>query len=124
MKFTQEQLTKAKSAKSVEELLALAKENGVELSEEEAKKYYAEWHREGELSDEELQNVSGGGCQPNIVVDPWVHSCTNYVNIFGDTYYSLRDKGRFDSVTCSSCIYKKDDFDENGKVRFYCNDYS
>ena len=60
MNLTQEQLTKAKSAKSVEELLALAKENGVELTEDEAKKYFAEWHREGELSDDELQNVSGG----------------------------------------------------------------
>ena len=60
MSFTNEQILKAKAAKSVEELLALAKENGVELTEDEAKKYFAEWHREGELSDEELQNVSGG----------------------------------------------------------------
>ena len=60
MSFTNEQILKAKAAKSVEELLALAKENGVELSEDEAKKYFAEWHDEGELSDEELQNVSGG----------------------------------------------------------------
>ena len=35
MNFTPEQLTKAKAAKSVEELLALAKENGTELTEEE-----------------------------------------------------------------------------------------
>ena len=60
MKFTPEQLTKAKAAKSAEELIALAKENGIELTEEEAKKYYAEWHKEGELADDELDNVSGG----------------------------------------------------------------
>ena len=60
MNFTPEQLAKAKAAKSAEELLALAKENGVELTEEEAKKYFAEWHKEGELSDNELDNVSGG----------------------------------------------------------------
>ena len=60
MEFTQEQITKAKAAKSVEELLAIAKENGMELTEEEAAKYFAEWHKEGELSDEELNNVSGG----------------------------------------------------------------
>ena len=65
MSFTNEQILKAKAAKSVEELLALAKENGVELSEEEAKKYFAEWHREGELSDEELQNISGGCGTPD-----------------------------------------------------------
>ena len=60
MNFTNEQLTKAKAAKSAEELLALAKENGIEMTEEEAKKYFAELHKEGELADEELSNVSGG----------------------------------------------------------------
>ena len=57
MNFTPEQFAKAKS---VEELIALAKENGLELAEEEAKKYFAELHKEGELSDDELNNVSGG----------------------------------------------------------------
>ena len=60
MKFTPEQLAKAKQAKSVEELLALAKENGMELTEEEAKNYFAELNKEGEIADEELDNVSGG----------------------------------------------------------------
>ena len=40
MEFTPEQLTKATAAKSAEELIALAKENGMELSEEEAKNYF------------------------------------------------------------------------------------
>ena len=40
MKFTPEHLEKAKQAKSAEELIALAKENGMELSEEEAKNYF------------------------------------------------------------------------------------
>ena len=62
MEFTQEQLAKAKAAKSAEELLALAKENGMELTEEEAKNYFEQWHKEGELADEELDNVSGGSC--------------------------------------------------------------
>ena len=35
MKLTPEQLTKAKAAKSAEELLALAKENGIEMTEDE-----------------------------------------------------------------------------------------
>ena len=60
MKFTNEQLTKAKQTKSVEELIALAKENGMELTEEEAAKYFAELYKEGELADEELDNVAGG----------------------------------------------------------------
>ena len=60
MNFTPEQIVKAKAAKSAEELIALAKENGLELTEEEAKNYFEQWHKEGELSDDELDNVSGG----------------------------------------------------------------
>ena len=70
MKFTKEQIEKAKAAKSVEELLALAKENGMELTEEEAAKYFTEWHKEGELSDEELDNVAGGTCYSSGVKGP------------------------------------------------------
>ena len=38
-KFTPELIEKAKSAKTSEELMALAKENGMELTEESAKAY-------------------------------------------------------------------------------------
>ena len=60
MKFTDERLEKAKTAKSAEELLAMAKAEKVELTEEEAVKAFAELNKTGELSDEELDNVSGG----------------------------------------------------------------
>lgn len=60
MEFTKEQLAKAKAAKSAEELIALAKENGLELTEEEAAKYIAKLNKDGELVDEELDNVVGG----------------------------------------------------------------
>ncbi len=60
--FTPELIEKAKQAKSHEELIALAKENGIELSEDKAKEYFERLNRSGELSDEELDNVSGGGC--------------------------------------------------------------
>ena len=39
-----------------------AKENGMELTFEEAEECFARLHKSGELSDEELDNVSGGGC--------------------------------------------------------------
>lgn len=58
--FTPENMAKAKQAKSAEELLALAKESGIELSEETAKMYFDEMNKTGELSDDELDNVSGG----------------------------------------------------------------
>ena len=62
-KFTPELIEKAKSAKSPEELFALAKENGVELTEESAKAYFEQLNpKTGELADDELNNVAGGGC--------------------------------------------------------------
>lgn len=61
--FTNKQIKQAKQAKSAEELLALAKENGVEMTKEEAMQYFAKLTpTSGELSDEELDHVAGGGC--------------------------------------------------------------
>jgi hypothetical protein len=60
--YTAELIEKAKAAKSAEELLALAKENNVELTEQEAKTYFEQLSANGALSDEELDLVSGGGC--------------------------------------------------------------
>lgn len=82
MNFTNEQLTEAKAAKSAKELLALAKENGIELTEEEAAKYFAEFHKEGELSDDELDNVSGGCGEseeaPPVQPEPLFHAGERY----------------------------------------------
>ncbi|MDE5883551.1 MAG: Nif11-like leader peptide family RiPP precursor [Oscillospiraceae bacterium] len=64
--FTPELIKKARQAKSSEELLALAKENGIVLSEDEAKEYFEQFNKTGELSDDELDNVSGGGCQTKV----------------------------------------------------------
>ena len=60
MNVSKELLKKAKTAKSAEELLELAKAENIELTEEQAKEYFATIHASGELSDEELDNVSGG----------------------------------------------------------------
>ena len=60
MQFSKELIEKAKTAKTPEELLAMAKAEKVELTEEEAVKAFAELNKTGELSDEELDNVSGG----------------------------------------------------------------
>ncbi len=60
-------ILKAKEAKSVEELIALAKENGVELNEEDAKMYFEQLNaKKGELSDDELDAVAGGGCETKV----------------------------------------------------------
>ena len=66
MEMNNELIAKAKHAKNPEELLALAKENGVELTEESAKAYFNQLNpKTGELADDELDHVAGGGCQKN-----------------------------------------------------------
>ena len=65
--MNEEMITKAKEANSVEELMALAKENGVELNEEDAKMYFEQFNaKKGELSDDELDAVAGGGCETKV----------------------------------------------------------
>ena len=60
---TPELIAKAKSAKSAEELFELAKANGIELTEEEAKTFFEQLNTNGAVSDDELEAVSGGsGC--------------------------------------------------------------
>ena len=61
--LTPEMIEKAKAANTVEELLTLAKDNNIEMTEESAKAYFAQLNpASGELSDDELDDVSGGGC--------------------------------------------------------------
>ena len=60
MKISKELLEKAKTAKTAEELIEMAKAENIELTEEEAAKAFAELNKTGELSDEELDNVAGG----------------------------------------------------------------
>lgn len=59
-KFTAELIEKAKRAKSAEELITLAKENGFDLTEDEAKDRFEKLNASGVLSDNELNSVSGG----------------------------------------------------------------
>lgn len=61
--FTPEMMEKAKKASSPLELLVIAKDNGVELTAEQASVYFEKINKSGELSDDELDNVSGGGCR-------------------------------------------------------------
>ena len=65
--MNEEMIAKAKEAKSVEELIALAKENGIELNEEDAIMYFEQLNaKKGELSDDELDAVAGGGCETKV----------------------------------------------------------
>jgi hypothetical protein len=83
MNISKELIEKAKTAKSAEELLAMAKAENIELNAEEAAQAFAKMNKNGELSDEELDNVAGG-CGDNAPKGPkysvgdWVTVDINY----------------------------------------------
>jgi predicted ribosomally synthesized peptide with nif11-like leader len=59
--LTPEMIEKAKAAKSAEELLEVAKANGIELTADEAATYFAQLNpKSGELDDDALDGVAGG----------------------------------------------------------------
>ena len=63
MELNNEIRAKAKAAKTPEELIEIAKENDVEMTEESAKAYFDLLHpKTGEMSDDELDDVAGGAC--------------------------------------------------------------
>jgi len=96
MELNKELIAKARGAKTPEELLALARENGTELTGAEAKAYFDRLHPQaGELSDDELNNVAGGGCLP------WEDDCYDTCDADG---YCL-----FDYV-CNRCGTRGIDF--------------
>ena len=69
-----ELLEKVKAAKSVEEIIEISKETGKEIAAEEAKKLYDEFQKAGELSDEDMEAVAGGGCRTEdgvLIVSPF-----------------------------------------------------
>ena len=57
--LTKEQIEKAMECQTADELLELAKAEGIELTKDEAEAYLVETE-DVELSDEELQQVAGG----------------------------------------------------------------
>ena len=65
MNFNAEMIEKAKAAESVEQLLEIAKANNVEMTADEVATYFAQLNpKSGELSDDDLDAVSGGfGCE-------------------------------------------------------------
>ena len=59
MQMTEEQVRKAMECKTADELLALAKSWGVEMTREEAEEYISKM-KTAELTEEELKEVAGG----------------------------------------------------------------
>ena len=63
--LTKEMLAKAMQCKSADELIALAKTGGYEMTKEEAEAYMTEL-ADVELNEETLKKVAGGICWDNI----------------------------------------------------------
>ena len=59
--ITKEMIEKAMQCKDADELMALAKANGFDITKEEAEAYLAELE-DFELNSVQLKNVAGGGC--------------------------------------------------------------
>ena len=101
--MNQELITKAKAAKSVEELLELAKASNVELSEEQAKEYFTKLNpTKGELSDDELDDVSGGGCGESKT--KYCPNCNSELRMISEGTGNFSMKFYY---LCDSCGYKE-----------------
>ena len=62
-RFSPELIQMAKKAKNAEELLALAQEQGIPMTADEADAYIEQLHpKSGKLDDDDLDMVAGGGC--------------------------------------------------------------
>ena len=61
MRLTAEQMERVASCQSAEELQALAKAEGYELTDEEAEAYFTELN-DVHVSDDDLDAVAGGKC--------------------------------------------------------------
>ncbi len=109
MELNEKLLEKAKNAKSAEELFKLAKENGIELTNEEAKTYFAKLNaKEGELADDELDNVAGGRKCGTIYKDDMpVVTAFNSCELFRDENTREDIPGGY----CKDCFFSRVDGD-------------
>ena len=98
MKLTKELIEKAKTAKTAEELLEMAKAENVEMTAEEAAKAFAELHKTGELSDDELDNVAGG-------CEDYQSGDTPIFNVGQSIYYLLLEYDKYDAGFDKTYIY-------------------
>ena len=69
--ITKEMLAKAVQCRNADELIALAKTRGMEMTREEADAYMAEL-ADFELDADTLQNVAGGGCYSDCKAEAWL----------------------------------------------------
>lgn len=113
MDFKEAIIEKAKQTRSAEELLALAEENSIELTREQAQVYFAQLNpQSGELADEELDNVAGGGsCDSGVKT----YDLNGYLNVAGtdfcNTYWTCVcgakgvSQSKYQCLSCQRPLY-------------------
>ena len=74
--ITKELLAKAMQCRTAEELMALAKSEGLEVTKEEAEAYLAEID-DFELEEEALEKVAGG----YNICENYGKACPSYINV-------------------------------------------
>ncbi len=93
MEMNKELIERIKLAKSPEDLMLLAKENGIELSKDKANTYFAKLNpKGGVLADDELDDVVGG------------EKC-NEINTNCEYYKNKDLNNEFGSGKCLDCFY-------------------
>ena len=110
MKFTEEQIAKMKAATSAEELIALAKAEGIEATEEEIKAQFDAMHKEGEIADEELNNVAGGSIcddprppKQEMAFDEEGRVICPFCKLRNFTCMTWNTSDPYDRLTCKKC---------------------
>ena len=105
--LTPEMIEKAKAAKSVEELLEIAKANGVEMTADEAATYFAQLGpKNGELNDDDLDSVAGGACGGGVRVGDNVRVTSGETcSICGGNVGTVKAVGAMSvgAVVCKNC---------------------
>ncbi len=96
--MNEELMKRVRDASSADELLIEAEKCGIRLGREKAEEYFASFHKSGELDEDELGAVSGGGCGDYQKCP----ACNG-----AEPLWMFRG-GRLEEIVCPSCGAKLD----------------
>jgi hypothetical protein len=122
---------KAKKAKSAEELWRMAKEQGIPLSDSQAEALYQQTHSpERALSDEELNNVTGGSCSTATELPkkyqqvPRTSICSDFVWGYGVISRTPENRNcgncHFCSVSCDQVPEEQQSSNPSDNDTYFC----
>ena len=110
LNLTPELISKAKAAKSAEELIKIAEDEGVKLDEKDAEMFFNKLNQPEELADEELDAVAGGcGSKPSpYPLHDWEDDCEHQQDYGWDSMWYGE---------CLMCIYSGEENDASETIR-------